>query len=746
MAFIKFARSIVIPWIIITMIAGCTKSILPPQKQSISAIANVNVTDPVLRNITAATQNVELKASGEFKPGTYAIKNVPVRIDPNTKFTLDLSVAIDNPTVLSTENADGKLCTTVPLVIKGVSLPQCIILHHGTVSGDVDLAHTLGAFMLNVLTNQNYDANNSDDTRKIIQTLHVDSATLSLRPDSFIKFGKKSIHVGKDSSIELTNLILDNNFNYQGNALFRLNFLKDSKWIGERCDVDFNGGHTTMKLSAQRVNKAMTLTLQEKHQTATLNDCVLRWGKNKRSSTHSTRCVMAMEELKLHRAEDNPDAALHLLATMNMENTHLDLITDTQETIAQFPGTVPCQLQVDIDENQHRSTQFATHTTEIASTARININRPTTNLSIYLDNTRVGPISVDKMGEMNFSLDKGTAKLRQLDWSTAKRTFTLATAGTSTLSLPNGMALSVNGKPGGAKMSLPIALKLGNAVLKGAKSELKLSKLDGTMLVTIDPDVRISSDMDFSFEKFAVVDGRKADVKARGFNLQAQKGHAVAQIKTCEIDWPQGALGNAVRTQMPKNKVFEPHKTINDQKWRYRNAVIEKVTLTNLNIDHLQSQGVNGVDFTVSGDVLVNGTIEKGGLLSAITHQESSHWETRPWSASGHCTGNGKATYKLIPGDSLASSFVNYSVKMQLPIPDDVELDWSQVSRALIGGAEKSIILGYMKKLDIPLNYDGKLNIGDAADPEYKNVKISHLESQPSDKGTKMTFAAEAIF
>jgi hypothetical protein len=83
---------------------------------------------------------------------------------------------------------------------------------------------------------------------------------------------------------------------------------------------------------------------------------------------------------------------------------------------------------------------------------------------------------------------------------------------------------------------------------------------------------------------------------------------------------------------------------------------------------------------------------------------------------------------------------------MQLPIPDDVQLDWSKVSGALIGSAEKAIILGYMKKLDIPLDLAGKINVGGATDSQFDNVKISHLQSQPSDKGTKLTFSAQAIF
>ncbi|HEY9718690.1 MAG TPA: hypothetical protein V6C69_14550, partial [Trichormus sp.] len=428
MTFADLARSILTPLLLVALLAGCSNNLLPPHKQSIRAIAKVDVKDPLFRNITQATDTFELKASGEFRPGVYLIKNTSVHVSPNTKFNLELSLKIDNPAVISTENADGKLVTSVPLIIKGVSLPTSISMHHGTVSGDVDVAQTLGTFFLNVLTSPDFDQSNADDTRKMVQTTHVEKAALHLKPGSTLNFGKKSIHVGKDSSIELTDVDVDSDLNYRGNALFHIKFLKDSKWIGERCDVDFNGGEAAVKLQAERKQNVLTLTLMEPHQALTLTDCAILWGKNKRSSAHSVRGLVDLQELTWQRKDNSPDAALHILATMNLENTHLDLITDTQETNAQFLEKVPCQLQIDIDDQGHRSTQFATHSTQIASTARIDINRPTTNLSIYLDNAKVGPISVDKTGRMEFSLDKGTAKLKQLDWSSAKRTFTLCTA------------------------------------------------------------------------------------------------------------------------------------------------------------------------------------------------------------------------------------------------------------------------------------------------------------------------------
>lgn len=733
---------ITIVFIALTVISGCA-FVVPIQKQTLDGVFNIPVSDPVYRRITKATVNVQIKASGEFKPGTYLIKGNPVRIDPHTRFSLELSLPIDNPAVLSTRNANGKLCTTAPLVVKNTRVPLCVVLEKGKLGAYVDIVQTLGAFVVNVLADQ-AATNERGDLSKMIQFMHVEKAVFDLKPGSFLEFGKKEIHVGVDSRIELADLNIDSNFNYQGKCLLQLNFLGGCKWAGERCDYDFNGGSTNMLLNAKRTNNELTLSLQEKNQHINLEDCVIRWGKNKRSSARSVSCDIALQSLLWKKTQGSQNPALHMAAGMLMQNTHLDLITDTQETDAKFPGTVPSTLKVDIDETG-RSTEFHTQQVETAKSARIDINRPTTQVIIYLDDAKIGPLSIDKFGDLSFSLSKGIAKLKQLEWRSAKREFTLATAGPSVLSLPDGMELSSTGKPGGAHMSLPIDLKLGRAVLKGSDGELKLSNLNGTMLVSVDSDVKISSDMDFSMDTPGLIAGRKADVTARGFNLSSANEHAIAEIKSCSIDWPHGALRNEIKDHLPKNKTFNMNKVISDHKWRYKNAILNTVTLKNLQIDDMKSQQTNLITFSASGDVEVAGTIDKGGLMAAITH-ESSHWETRPWSATGHVSGTGTVKYKLVPGPSLANSAFVYDLQMQLPIPDDIDLDWDAVSRGLMRDAEKAIILAHLNQISVPINYSGKLTIGDATDTHWKNVTISHLVCMPSDKGTKMNFSAKAVF
>lgn len=728
---------------LLAAISGCA-GITPPQKQTIDAVFDIAVTDPVYRRLTEATTKAKISASGKFKPGNYTIKGTTVRIKPDTSFTLELTVPLDDPKIISTRQANGKFWTSTPLVIKEIAAPQSIVLHKGKVTGEIDLGQILGAFLLNVLVDQVTIQEESTDLRNMIASMHVELAEFDLKPGSFLKFGKKIIHVGNDSKIELTNVNIDDQLNYSGKCLLQIQFLKDSKWIGERSDFNFNGGNTTMLLNIKRTKKELSLSLQDKNQKITMDDSLIRWGKNKRSSAHSTKCDIVLQNLLWKKTRGSGDPSLSMSAAMLMADTHLNLITDTQETDAMFVGLVPATIKIDIDE-KGRATEFMTHQVETAKTAKITISRPASTVIIYLDEAQVGPFSVDKFGQTDFKLSEGAAKLRQLEWKSAKHSFSVTTSGQSELSLPDGMELSSTGKPGGAHMSLPISLELGKAVLKGDTEQLKLSNINGTLTVNVDRDVRISSDMDFSIDNSSLIGGQRADVTARGFDLSAADGHAVAEIKNCTIDWSQDAWRNAIVERLPKNKTFTVNKIIEDQKWRYRNATLNTVTMKNLNITDMSTESTNLINFTADADILAEGTIDKGGLMTAITH-ESEHWETRPWSASGRVTGTGSVKYKLVPGTSLANSSIAYDLNLQLPTPDDIDINWDAVSSGLMRSAEKAVIASHMKKVEVPINYKGRLTIGNVTDTNWKDVKINKLVCSPSGKGSKLTFSATAVF
>ena len=266
--------------------------------------------------------------------------------------------------------------------------------------------------------------------------------------------------------------------------------------------------------------------------------------------------------------------------------------------------------------------------------------------------------------------------------------------------------------------------------------------MNGTLGVNIGKDVRIDSDMDFTIEESDLFGGGDADVKARGFSLESRNGNAVAHIGQCIVTVDDSAIEEAIRDQLPNNKVFALNKCVEDKKWRYRNVMVNTVTVKNLSLEDASQDSNNSLAFSVSGDVAAAGTVDKTHLLDAFS--KSPKWDTKPWSATAHCNGNGTVTYKLVPKDSLANSEIQYKIAMKLPIPDDVKLDWSQVTGGLMRAAEKAIIVSHLSKITVPINYGSTAKIFATKKKQLMSIKVSHMVVSPCATGSELSFAADA--
>jgi len=120
--------------------------------------------------------------------------------------------------------------------------------------------------------------------------------------------------------------------------------------------------------------------------------------------------------------------------------------------------------------------------------------------------------------------------------------------------------------------------------------------------------------------------------------------------------------------------------------------------------------------------------------------------KTKPWTATAHVNGNGTIKYLLLPKSSLADSELQYKLAMDLPIPDDVHLDWSQVSKGLMEAAERGVIVSHLTKITIPISYSGHTKIfrGKKKQQQLSAIKVSKLVVRPTNSGSELSFSAEA--
>ncbi len=721
---------------------GCN---LAPQKRTIDANFDVAVTDPEIKHFTDITKELSLDATGEFTPGAYFMGTTPISCPPGTRFHLKMELPIDDPRIISTKNARGTLTITQPISIALVPSPQAINLSEGKVNAAVDLGRSLGAFFINLLQ----IGQPKGDLRQLVHSVRIEHATLHLREGSQLKAGDRIINIGDNSTVSLSNARISSDLDYNADCSVNLN-LRKCDWIGEKLDTLFQSGKTDLHLQAEKQRDVITLKLlptSKSQQEMLLDQCTFKFGKDKRSSTLSDHCKLNLEEFAWRRQGDTRPATMHLISSMNFTGTHLKLKTDIHTTDGYFRETVPGKLEVDIKENKPRETHFSTTGNATAESGCITISKGPTNLKLWLASTTIGPSCFDKFGSMHFDFEKGIAKFKQLDLETQRSKFSLVAAGESTLKVPGTLLLDKPESASSTQLKLPLELKMGEAKLVTPSGQVQLSNLCGLIMIDVDKEIKLTSDMDFVIEKSKLLGDYGADVAVDAFEVSVKNGQTDLQLKKCKLCIPEKALCDSITKRLPATLIFEPDKVVMEKKrWRYKEAVVKTVTVTKISLSAVRPESDSKIGFEVSADADLDGTIEKSSLLGVIV--STKKWETRPWKLSGHLKGTGTVKYEFVPEKESDKSganeqtLVNYDMQLSLPLPDDLKLDWSKVASGMFKNAEKKAILNHLSNVTVPINHKGQIELFSNSDSRWSNLAVSGMSCTQSKEDIQLAFDA----
>lgn len=720
---------------------GC--SVLIPKQESVEASYVVHINDVWFKQLTKVANKINVDANGVFKKGNYEINGITLGVEEGTAFKLNLTLPIDRPDFIDTKKATGELWTSKPLHSHGLLLPQKIVIENGQVSGEVDFVRVLGSFVFNLLQEQLSASDNA--MRNIILSLYVDDARMSLRPDAIFEMDNKKLHIGKNSQISLSDVLIDKNFNYVGTCKLDLNFLSANEWTGKKVDCDFQGGHTHLVLKAQGQDKKLSfITVPAKEQLIALDQALFKFGKNKRSVALCKQCKIYIKELTWQKDIDERDADLHILADLSLIKTNLNVKTDRHQTIAYFPETEPAQIQINISRGGERDTQFRTIGSALAKSAVIKIFRPSTKLSLDLTNAKIGPLSFDKAGNLNLSFAEGKAKLNELSWANEKRILRLKCSDYSELSLPQGMYMLL-GKTG-VRMSLPLRIKMGSANLESGHDSMTVAAIDGKIFVEVDKEISLQGDISFVLEKSGFLGSREVVIKVKGLKLLPRSTVALAHLQSCSLIISNEDLADLIQRQFPEEKCLNLDKTIFEKKhWRYKNAEIKTITLYGTKLEKLNVEGINSARLILSADVRVDGTIEKNSVLSIV--KEYKNYKTKPWQLKAQCIGLGNVTFRFVCDKGLSTSVMAYKLNVNLPVPDDFQLDWSKVENGLYKHLEHNTIVSILKKMrTIPVTYAGVQPLFAKPHTALDTVKLSNIKTRGVPQGVEVDFVADAAF
>ncbi|MCB9470501.1 MAG: hypothetical protein H6677_19670 [Candidatus Obscuribacterales bacterium] len=719
---------------LLTMLSGCGRA----EKQSIKTTLDVKVTDPNLRKLTECTARAVVDARGAFKPGTYFFNGAPIIIPENTTFSLKLETPITDPAVISTKDAVGTFRTSNQIIVGAIPVPEELSLQSGKVEAYVDFARSLSAFMINLVQ---LGGGSTGGMKEMIDSLELKEVDLELRPDSRFKLGKKSLHIGKGSSIKLFDAKLDSSFNYDGQFIAKLNFLNDCDWLGDKLDCEFEGGTAKVHLNARKKNGVLTLSLPKEGaecREVNMESCILRFGKNKRSQTVSKKAVLSLNKF-VWEDTTKTHPTMSMDADMDLFDTDASIKTDIHHTKAHFAEEVPGRLIVKIDKSDSRYTNFVTTAPVTAREGTVTIDKTNSKVVLKLSEVSIGKVVYDKEGAMEFSLKGGIAEIEEVAWEGQGKHFVLQCGKGSTLQVPNEFLIEKQTQKGAAKVQMPMALNLGKAKLKSGENSVQLEDLVGKIILDVDKEVLIRGSLDFSLPEVDLLSGYKARVKARGIDMVVKGGTAKILLRDCTVLIPDQALEATIKERIPKEFHVVLNKKIQEEKkWRYRNAMVKEVFIKNFDIKKMATEPSDVVGFTASGEVSSNGTIEKSGIIL-----NKNKWETKPWSMSGHVEGKGQVKYKFLKRNKSKNARLTYDLDMKVTMPDDVKLDWSKVSGGIIKIAEERAIIKRLNTVAVPVEHSGELTIFKKDAPFWRNFVISDMKEKDLPGSTQIDFQVE---
>jgi hypothetical protein len=234
----------------------------------------------------------------------------------------------------------------------------------------------------------------------------------------------------------------------------------------------------------------------------------------------------------------------------------------------------------------------------------------------------------------------------------------------------------------------------------------------------------------------------KAQVQAKGLNFSVSKGKTHLKLARCSITIPRDALEEAIRKRVPTSFRVPVNKAFfKEEKWRYRNAIANLVRVNNLEVQQMETETPNTISFNAAADVAVDGTVEKTELFKK---QLTDTWQVFPWTLSGRVESDGLLKYKFLAKPTCSDSQIEYNLSMKIPIPHDVELDWSRVSKGLMKLIEKSVIIRRVRETNVPVNVTGKLKLFSDEDNIWHHFGINNLEVKTEKDGCLVQFSASA--
>ncbi len=723
-------------------------------KEARAVDESITVRDPMLSKMLSFIDEVNLQAEGKFAPGTYQVKtkngkSLSVKVPDNNAFKLTLHLTLHGSNVIDTKAAEGTFETTNPIFVANLPAPTNIQFDHGKISADVDLVRTVSATVINMLQGSAEKDDSSHAALKLVEKLRISKAIFTLKKSAVVQLNDFKINL-QSGKLVLENANFQNKSDFRGTWRVVATINEATKPEQKnKVGVSLRDAFAELAFAVERKENILTLHL-----------------------ISESRNVLEMKSLKLSRGANHLIAknALATVKTANVKHTmnasddsidsSAQLLLDNCEVQAKSPSSaisgklaVKQNALIDLDIEGSKELLEVNVPRAKASDVSVEIIRPGGSVSLALRQASIDSFLFRKDGQIVATLSKGEVSPASIHWvADKKRIDVVMQPGTKIrLEHPITAGSTTDGSMHGK--NLPFNLKSGRIAITNGKNKLALENISGEVVVSVeDSDIKLRGNITARAGLQPLLGIPDLMVSVEKISLDSKDKHVKVHLTGCHLKVPQSEINNAIRTNLASGKTFALKRPVFEKmKWRYRNMMLETVTIKQPSLSTLTFDKKNHFNIACNANLTAKGTVERYNLKINPLSKESRGWIQKTWSGQGTVAGKTGCTISFVPGVSLKDSALKYDADARFAIPDDLTIDWSKVDEGLLGRSEQALIKevvshsgAFSPAEGIPLKSSGSIKLFKHPDDRLGLVRISNVLILPSKQNLDLSFTADA--
>lgn len=722
-------------------------------QKSVAFDHSISIRDPLLLKLAPAAENLDLDAEGQLLPGTYEVGSgqsgtVPIKIDKDTGFKFSVHLPLNGATTVSTRNATGKLETTQPLIVSNIPSPTAITLDHGKATVDVDLARAILAGIVNICHAGGAEGARSSITQ-MIGPFRISSASLTLRK-SPAEWNDLRLKVDS-GKITLEDAAFQNKSDFSGTCTMRAAVSGVQRKESERrIGVAADNCNINLQFFMQRKGSAVSLKMHPEFQN-TMEISKLELAR-KTSRLTSASSKADFRSIECAHTMNTNDRSLSASARLLLGDASVHADSQARSIAGDLIMKNSALLNLDI-ENKNDFLEVSLPSAK-AKNVTLSIAKPHSKIGIVMHEAGLTDLLFRKDAHMSLTLSKGEFSPSRVRWSSGKRQADIKIVNGTKIKIDRPITISTTDIGAVVFRNVPLEMKAGAMYLTNGKEKIALDGIAGKMLVSVEgPEAEVQGSIKAHANKQGLLGIPDFNASAKGLSLTSSPEHVHLKLSECQLVFPRESLRNAVQDSLSSGKSFPVNKLVfADRKWRYRNMTLESVKVEQPAVTELAIDAKNNVAVAGKAKVTAIGTVERYNMKINPLSKTERGWIKKTWSGQGTVSGKGNVQLVFVPEKSLSDSKINYDAAITFAVPEDLELDWSQVDEGLLGKSEKALVAGVIKHAGtftdtrgIPLKVAGSIKLFKTSDPRLKLIRISNATLVPSKSNVQVKFSADAV-